>query len=81
MNGYSSREIILLSILSFFIVIPIAIVKTKYSLGTFILFSIFFVILIEIGRLIYYKGNLPPKNPYRRRKPRPFTRDPLAIFL
>jgi hypothetical protein len=81
MNGYTSREIILLIILGCFMSITMEYVEYKYSLGTFILFSIIFVILIQIARLIYYKGNLPPKNPYRRRKLRPFTRDPLAIFL
>lgn len=45
-------------------------VEYKYSLRTFMLFSLIFIIVLSIAELIYYKGNLPPKKPYRARKPR-----------
>ena len=70
MNGYTQREIILLIILSCLISIPMSYVEYKYSLRTFMLFSLIFIIVLCIGELIYYKGNLPPKKPYRGRKPR-----------
>ena len=70
MNGYSQREVIFLIIVSCLMSITMGYVQYKYSLGTFMLFSLILIIVVFIGRLIYYKGNLPPKKPYRPSKRR-----------
>ena len=70
MNDYSQREEIFLIIVSCFICITMGYVQYKYSLRTFMLFSLILIIVIFIARLIYYKGNLPPKKPYRGKKRR-----------
>jgi hypothetical protein len=79
MSDVSSREMIFIIIISFLVIIPMAVVETKYSLGIYILFSIIIVILVRFAALIYYKGD-PPKRPYRKRRVRPFTRDPVFII-
>jgi hypothetical protein len=78
MSEVTSREMIFIIILAFLIIIPMRIVQLKYSLGTYILFSMIVVTLVAFAELIYYKGD-PPKRPYRRRSVRPFTRDPVFI--
>jgi len=54
-----------------------AVVETKYSLGTYILFSIIVVTLVAFAELIFYNGN-PPKRPYRKRRRLPLNH-PLFI--
>ena len=68
MSNVSSREMIFIIIAAFIIIIPMRIVQLKYSLGTYILFSIIVVTLVAFAELIYYKGNLPPKKPYRPKR-------------
>lgn len=47
-------------------------IKTWSGIGLYSLFGIIIVFLIYIGQLIYYKGNIPPNKPYRRRTRRSF---------
>ena len=78
MSDVSSREMIFIIIITFLVIIPMAVVETKYSLGIYILFSIIIVILAGFADLIYYKGNLPPKKPYRPKRGLTLN-DPLFI--
>jgi len=77
MSNVSSREMIFIIIITFLVIIPMAVVETKYSLGTFILFSIIIVILAGFAESIFYNGN-PPKRPYRKRRRLPLNH-PLFI--
>jgi len=81
MNDYTQRERILLMILSLLVVIPMAVVQVKYSLRTFILFSIIFVILISILNI----GKLFPEfkhyHGYRRRSNFPLAFWIIIIFI
>jgi len=44
--------------------------KTWNGIGLYSLFIIIILFIIYIGQLIYYKGNIPPNKPYRRRRRR-----------
>ena len=80
MNSYSLPEITLLIIGGGLFSYFARTLLYKHGLGPFILFCIIILILVHIARLIYYKGNLPPKNPYIRKKPLDFI-NPVSIVI
>ena len=80
MNEYSYIAIILFILIGGFLSYYADMILRKYGMASYILFFTILVILIYIVQLIYYKGNLPPKKPYRRRKRVPLNRDPIFII-